>query len=103
MRILFFARYLWLCSKSVLKHYGKNIGVNGKLSRGVLLLLLTDSLKNVAESNLPLDLRSHYQHSGYLTWIFETNRAIAQPGLRGLTEANLFRIRQFYETYQDDQ
>jgi hypothetical protein len=27
----------------------------------------------------------------------------AQPSLRGFTRANLFRMRQFYETYQDDE
>ena len=26
-----------------------------------------------------------------------------QPGLRGFTRANLFRMRQFYETYQGDE
>ena len=29
--------------------------------------------------------------------------ARTQPGLRGFTRANLFRMRQFYETYNDDQ
>ena len=29
--------------------------------------------------------------------------AKTQPGLRGFTRANLFRMRQFYETYQDDE
>lgn len=28
--------------------------------------------------------------------------AITQPNLKGFTRANLFRMRQFYETYQDD-
>jgi predicted nuclease of restriction endonuclease-like (RecB) superfamily len=28
--------------------------------------------------------------------------ARTQPGLRGFTRANLFRMRQFYETYRDD-
>jgi DUF1016 N-terminal domain len=28
--------------------------------------------------------------------------AQTQPGLRGFTRANLFRMRQFYETYQGD-
>ena len=28
--------------------------------------------------------------------------AQTQPGLRGFTRANLFRMRQFYETYKDD-
>jgi predicted nuclease of restriction endonuclease-like (RecB) superfamily len=29
--------------------------------------------------------------------------AVTQPNLRGFTSSNLFRMRQFYETYQDDQ
>ena len=29
--------------------------------------------------------------------------ADTQPGLRGFTRANLFRMRQFYETYRDDE
>lgn len=29
--------------------------------------------------------------------------AITQPNLKGFTRPNLFRMRQFYETYQDDQ
>jgi predicted nuclease of restriction endonuclease-like (RecB) superfamily len=29
--------------------------------------------------------------------------ARTQPGLRGFTRANLFRMRQFYETYRDDE
>lgn len=29
--------------------------------------------------------------------------ANTQPGLRGFTRANLFRMRQFYETYRDDE
>ncbi len=29
--------------------------------------------------------------------------ARSQPGLRGFTRANLFRMRQFYETYQGDE
>ena len=29
--------------------------------------------------------------------------AKTQPDLRGFTRANLFRMRQFYETYQDDE
>lgn len=29
--------------------------------------------------------------------------AETQPGLRGFTRANLFRMRQFYETYRDDE
>ena len=29
--------------------------------------------------------------------------AKTQPGLRGFTRANLFRMRQFYETYQSDE
>ena len=29
--------------------------------------------------------------------------ALTQPGLRGFTRPNLFRMRQFYETYRDDQ
>ncbi|MBI3729900.1 MAG: DUF1016 domain-containing protein [Burkholderiales bacterium] len=29
--------------------------------------------------------------------------AITQPNLKGFTRANLFRMRQFYETYQNDQ
>ena len=28
--------------------------------------------------------------------------AWTQPGLRGFTRPNLFRMRQFYETYRDD-
>jgi predicted nuclease of restriction endonuclease-like (RecB) superfamily len=29
--------------------------------------------------------------------------AVTQPNLQGFTRRNLFRMRQFYETYQDDQ
>lgn len=29
--------------------------------------------------------------------------ADTHPGLRGFTRANLFRMRQFYETYRDDE
>src|SRR5256885_1032383 len=29
--------------------------------------------------------------------------AKTQPGLRGFTRPNLFRMRQFYETYRDDE
>jgi len=29
--------------------------------------------------------------------------AVTQPGLRGFTRPNLFRMRQFYETYRDDE
>ncbi|SEN42314.1 Predicted nuclease of restriction endonuclease-like (RecB) superfamily, DUF1016 family [Pseudomonas sp. ok272] len=29
--------------------------------------------------------------------------ALTQPGLRGFTRRNLFRMRQFYETYRDDE
>jgi DUF1016 N-terminal domain len=28
--------------------------------------------------------------------------ARTQPGIRGLSRANLFRMRQFYETYRDE-
>jgi predicted nuclease of restriction endonuclease-like (RecB) superfamily len=31
-----------------------------------------------------------------------THLARTQPGLRGFTQRNLFRMRQFYETYRDD-
>lgn len=31
-----------------------------------------------------------------------THLALTQPGLRGFTQRNLFRMRQFYETYKDD-
>ncbi|WP_448724616.1 PDDEXK nuclease domain-containing protein [Pseudomonas farris] len=31
-----------------------------------------------------------------------THLARTQPGLRGFTQRNLFRMRQFYETYKDD-
>lgn len=29
--------------------------------------------------------------------------ALTQPGLRGFTRRNLFRMRKFYETYRDDE
>ena len=39
-------------------------------------------------------------------WVVERLAAYiakTQPGLRGFTRANLFRMRQFYEIYQDNE
>lgn len=77
-------------------------------------LIITARQRAVQAVNTEL-IELHWQVGAYISRKIEaaewgdgvvaqlaTHLALTQPGLRGFTQRNLFRMRQFYETYKDD-